>query len=52
MIGRGGDLGAVEPGSQADLVVLHADPLADIRNVRRISLVIKGGRVDDAADSR
>ncbi len=52
MIGRDGDLGVVEPGTQADLVVLDADPLADIRNVRRISRVIKGGRIYDAADSR
>jgi imidazolonepropionase-like amidohydrolase len=42
MIGAG-DLGAIEPGRQADLVVLDADPLADIRNVRRISRVMKAG---------
>ncbi|MDA2925292.1 amidohydrolase family protein [Acidobacteria bacterium AH-259-L09] len=52
MIGRGGDLGAVEPGRQADLVVLDADPLADIGNVRRISRVIKAGRVYDVEQAR
>jgi imidazolonepropionase-like amidohydrolase len=45
MIGVEKDLGSIQPGYQADLVVLDADPLADIRNVRRISRVIKAGRV-------
>ncbi len=38
-------LGSIEPGKLADLVVLDADPLADIRNTRRIDMVIRGGRV-------
>jgi imidazolonepropionase-like amidohydrolase len=42
-------LGSVEPGKLADLVVLDADPLADIRNTRRISRVIRGGIVCDPA---
>jgi imidazolonepropionase-like amidohydrolase len=33
----------------ADLVVLDADPLSDIRNTRRISAVIANGRVFDRA---
>src|SRR5690349_8595183 len=32
--------GTVTPGSVADLVVLDADPLVDIRNVREIALVV------------
>jgi imidazolonepropionase-like amidohydrolase len=28
-----------------DLVVLAADPLADIHNTRRISMVVRGGAV-------
>jgi imidazolonepropionase-like amidohydrolase len=39
------DVGTIEPGRLADLVVLRADPLLDIRNVRRIELVIKEGHV-------
>jgi imidazolonepropionase-like amidohydrolase len=40
------DLGTLEPGKWADFVVLDADPLADIRNVRRISSVwIAGNKV-------
>jgi imidazolonepropionase-like amidohydrolase len=39
------DAGTIEPGRRADLVVLEADPVADIRNTRRIRLVVKDGRV-------
>ena len=37
------DLGRVSPGSQADLVVLDADPTTDILNTRRIHAVMRGG---------
>lgn len=41
------DLGTVEVGKLADLVVLGADPLVDIRNTRKIEMVFLGGeRVD------
>ena len=39
------DLGSVEPRKIADLVVLDADPLQDIRNTRRIHSVVTRGRV-------
>ena len=42
-------LGTVTRGKVADLVLLDADPLTDIRNTRRISLVIANGRVFDRA---
>ena len=35
--------GAIEPGCEADLVLLDADPLADIRNVGRIHAVVSDG---------
>jgi imidazolonepropionase-like amidohydrolase len=38
-------LGTVQQGKLADLVVLSADPLADIANTRRIVFVIKGGEM-------
>lgn len=38
-------VGTLTPGAVADLVVLDADPLADIRNVRRIALVARRGEV-------
>ena len=43
------DLGTLEPGKIADLVILDADPLASARNYRRIRSVIKDGKVVDLA---
>jgi imidazolonepropionase-like amidohydrolase len=43
MLGREAELGSIEPGKLADLVVLDADPLADIRNLRLVDHVVKGG---------
>jgi imidazolonepropionase-like amidohydrolase len=43
-LGAGERLGRVAPGFEADLVVLDADPLADIRNTRRIHAVVLDGR--------
>jgi imidazolonepropionase-like amidohydrolase len=39
------DMGTIEPGKLADLVLLNANPLDDIRNTRKISLVVLRGRV-------
>ena len=42
------DLGTLEPGKWADLVVLNANPLDDIKNTRKIdSVYIAGNRVSD-----
>jgi imidazolonepropionase-like amidohydrolase len=41
------DLGTVEVGKLADLVLLDADPLKDIGNTRSIAAVILGGRLLD-----
>lgn len=46
-LGRENDLGAVAPGRLADLVLLSANPLIDIRNTRRITAVMRGGRLFD-----
>ena len=42
-------LGSIAPGKFADLVILDADPLADIRNTRKIFRVIRSGVVVDPA---
>ena len=43
------ETGTIEPGKFADLLILDADPTADIRNARKINKVIKGGRVFEHA---
>jgi imidazolonepropionase-like amidohydrolase len=40
-------LGSVEAGKLADLVILTADPTADIRNTRKVEAVVRGGLVCD-----
>ena len=50
--GTSDSAGTVEPGKLADLVLLDANPLQDIRNTRRISTVVANGRLYDAAARR
>jgi len=42
---RDKDLGTIETGKLADLVLLDADPLADIGNTRKINAVIANGKL-------
>jgi len=44
-LGRLADLGTVEPGKRADLVLLDADPLVDIASTRKIAAVVVDGRL-------
>jgi imidazolonepropionase-like amidohydrolase len=43
VMGKQADVGTLERGKFADLVILDADPLTDIKNTRKISKVMKGG---------
>lgn len=45
LCGAGADLGTVEAGKLADLIVVAANPLENIDNVRRLLLVLKEGRI-------
>jgi imidazolonepropionase-like amidohydrolase len=46
---RSRDLGTIEKGKLADVVLLEADPMADIHNIEKVSAVIAQGRQVDLA---
>ncbi|MFN8526817.1 MAG: hypothetical protein U0821_27250 [Chloroflexota bacterium] len=53
MPGTEGEVGTLEPGTLADLLVVASDPLADVRVLRarwRVEVVTHGGRA--IADQR
>jgi imidazolonepropionase-like amidohydrolase len=39
------DFGSIVPGKQADLILVDGNPLMDISNIRKVSLVIKTGTI-------
>jgi imidazolonepropionase-like amidohydrolase len=45
VVHREGELGRVAPGLLADLVAVRGDPTTDIRRVRDVRLVLKGGAI-------
>jgi imidazolonepropionase-like amidohydrolase len=46
-LGQERELGSIEEGKLADMLLLTADPVADIKNAQLIELVIKGGAIID-----
>ena len=43
-LGKNERLGTVEAGKFADMIVLDADPLQDVHNLTKISLLVQGGK--------
>lgn len=43
------DFGTIETGKIADLLVLDADPLADIKNIRKLKTIMREGKIVDAS---
>jgi imidazolonepropionase-like amidohydrolase len=50
MFGREREQGTIEARKLADLVILDADPLADIHNIRRVFRVMKSGVIYNPAE--
>jgi imidazolonepropionase-like amidohydrolase len=49
-MGRAKDFGTVEKGKLADLLIVGADPTADVANLRKVRYVVRGGAVRSLAE--
>jgi imidazolonepropionase-like amidohydrolase len=49
-MGRAKDFGTVEKGKLADLLIVGADPTADIANLRNVRYVVRGGAMRSIAE--
>jgi imidazolonepropionase-like amidohydrolase len=44
-LGMGYKIGTIAEGMQADLVAIGGDPIANVENMRKVTFVMKGGKV-------
>ena len=49
-LGLDGDIGSLESGKLADMLILDASPLTDIKNTATIRYVVVNGRIFDASN--
>jgi imidazolonepropionase-like amidohydrolase len=45
ILGKGNELGTIEPGKLADIIVVRGNPLFDITSLANVEVVVKDGRV-------
>lgn len=45
VFGYGEKIGRIKPGLWADIIAVDGDPLTDIKNIRKIKFVMKGGEI-------
>lgn len=51
-LGKDREFGSIEVGRRADLVLLDDNPTKDVRNLRRVAIVIKDGRIVARNDAK
>ena len=49
VMGVNKDRGAIAAGKLADMILIDGDPTQDIRDINKVTTVIKGGKVYDSA---
>ncbi len=45
VFGYSNKIGRIKPGLLADIIAVEGDPTQNIRNIRKVLLIIKGGKV-------